>query len=407
MCDVEVIVFDQSGPWQSEVASMCWRAVQRLGSICAQTGPGEAMNSQDIEGALRAYDADERVYETFAADTEALIRQIMRSSSVKYHSITSRAKKRDSLAKKLANPEKEYLQLSDVTDLAAVRVTTYFAVDVDVVADMITEEFVIDMANSVDKRSNQDPERFGYRSLHFIASLKPERLALPEYRTYTGKKLEIQVRSILQHAWAEIEHDLGYKSAISVPRDLRRRFSRVASLLELADDEFEAIRSELKDYAASIAQDIAENPGSVPIDNLSLFEIVTSQKSQLHQLTTAVAVAIGGTIAEHEGISDMWRGVAILDFLAIENIRQLEDTCKKYHDLVVAFANKWVPKSDQGNLRLHVTAGILYLGYVLLGERNDTDLSMQFASVAQISEDGLMARRVQSVYAQALAAMSK
>jgi hypothetical protein len=62
---------------------------------------------------------------------------------------------------------------------------------------------------------------------------------LVEYSTHTGVQFEVQIRSTLQHAWAEIEHDRGYKSEVEVARAVRRRFSRLAGLLELADYEFD------------------------------------------------------------------------------------------------------------------------------------------------------------------------
>jgi ppGpp synthetase/RelA/SpoT-type nucleotidyltranferase len=115
---------------------------------------------------------------------------------------------------------------------------------------MVEREFVVDRTNSVDKRTLLDPDRFGYQSLHYVAALSVARTGLAEYGRFTGLRVEIQIRSTLQHAWAEIEHDLGYKSAAGVPRDIRRRFSRIAGLLELADEEFSVIRRDLDAYTS-------------------------------------------------------------------------------------------------------------------------------------------------------------
>jgi hypothetical protein len=65
---------------------------------------------------------------------------------------------------------------------------------------------------------------------------------LPEYAPFAQTVTEIQVRTILQHAWAEIEHDIQYKSASVIPTELRRRFMALAGMLEIADREFQSIQ---------------------------------------------------------------------------------------------------------------------------------------------------------------------
>ena len=57
-------------------------------------------------------------------------------------------------------------------------------------------------------------------------------------------RCEIQVSTILQDAWAEIEHDIVYKSPEDIPFRLRRRFACLAGLLEIADREFESLRQD-------------------------------------------------------------------------------------------------------------------------------------------------------------------
>ena len=87
-------------------------------------------------------------------------------------------------------------------------------------------------------------ERFGYQSEHFLVKLDNKRTSLPEYEPHSGLVAEIQVRTILQHAWAEIEHDIQYKSTVTIPNTIRRRFMALAGLLEIADREFQAIQDE-------------------------------------------------------------------------------------------------------------------------------------------------------------------
>ncbi|MCY1691163.1 hypothetical protein OVA29_11120 [Exiguobacterium sp. SL14] len=87
---------------------------------------------------------------------------------------------------------------------------------------IIENEFAIDRDQSVDKSTLLDTTEFGYLSVHFVASLSEQRLALSEYGRFKDYTAEIQIRSILQHAWAEIEHDLGYKNPNSVPAEVKR-----------------------------------------------------------------------------------------------------------------------------------------------------------------------------------------
>ncbi|MBS1831788.1 MAG: hypothetical protein JST65_03700, partial [Acidobacteria bacterium] len=115
--------------------------------------------------------------------------------------------------------------------------------DVPRVASLIRDSFAVDWANSENKSDRLRTEEFGYLSDHYVISFSESHVAIPTFKEFQGLKAEVQLRSILQHAWAEIEHDdLGYKNTHSVPRDVRRGLARVAALLEVADREFASIR---------------------------------------------------------------------------------------------------------------------------------------------------------------------
>jgi ppGpp synthetase/RelA/SpoT-type nucleotidyltranferase len=192
----------------------------------------------------RSYDAATSRMEDFRLVLERLIQILLEEKGIPVQVVTSRVKPRASAQRKLQRPDRNG-NISSLTDLLGVRVITYFRDGVDSAARVIEREFLVDSARSVDKRAALDPDRFGYLSLHYILQLDQKRSQLAEYRTYADILFELQIRSILQHAWAEIEHDLGYKSEAEIPRTVKRRFSRLAGLLELADDEFLGIREEL------------------------------------------------------------------------------------------------------------------------------------------------------------------
>ena len=168
------------------------------------------------------------------------------------HSISSRVKGESSVLRKMLHSQQKYSTLSDIHDISGSRIITYFEDEVKDTAKVIEEEFEIDKSRSVDKGALLDPEQFGYISLHYVCKWKKSRLDLSENHRFQGLLVEIQIRSILQHTWAEIEHDLGYRSEAALPKEVRRRFSRLAGLLELADAEFSRLRDEVNTYEQQV-----------------------------------------------------------------------------------------------------------------------------------------------------------
>ena len=225
---------------------------------------------KDIDVILRDYERDLHTYQEFTAGLEDLIVRLLRTNRISPHSVTSRAKAHDSLKRKLKRRGRGHISLEEITDLVGIRVITYFADQAEEVARVIEDNFDVDKTRSGDKRLLLDPDRFGYLSLHYVVRLDPDRRSLSEWRKFSEFPAEIQIRTILQHAWAEIEHDLGYKTKFAVPVSIRRGFARLAGLLELADDEFRRLRDFLGDYSAKLPELIRATPDDVFVDQESI-----------------------------------------------------------------------------------------------------------------------------------------
>ena len=182
---------------------------------------------------------------SFYQDLSFVVKRILEESlnrrSIKVQSVEARAKDPSSFGKKAAEPSEtdptkpKFLHpLDEITDLAAARVIAYFPSTVNDIDRMLSEEFQI--VERSDKGAQLiENESFGYQSIHYLVKLSSGRVVLPEYERFANSIVEIQVRTILQHAWAEIEHDIRYKSALVIPAEIHRRFMSLAGMLEIAD----------------------------------------------------------------------------------------------------------------------------------------------------------------------------
>ena len=172
-----------------------------------------------------------------------LLQKALREQIIQLNAFEHRMKSEESLTGKLEKKGYKYQTIYDITDLVGIRVVTYYTDDVDKVAAIAKQIFDVDWKNSVDKRKHQ-LNSFGYLSLHYICYLKEGPLRTIPF--------EIQMRTALQHVWSAIEHDIGYKGAVKLPPEFVRQFSRLAGMLEMADDEFSRLRTTMTEYRRQV-----------------------------------------------------------------------------------------------------------------------------------------------------------
>lgn len=255
-------------------------------------------------------------YQEIATKLEPRLRELLQDADLNLHSLNGRIKTRASLEKKLARPDRDYASLGEVTDLLAFRIVTYSEDTIPRVAHLIESAFDVDYSNSVNRLQSDDSRKFGYRSLHYVCAIPPEWRALLPAHIETPR-FELQIRTILQHAWAEIEHDLGYKSDAELPGDLRRRFSQIASLLEIADREFVAIRDSLKDYETRLRQTDFQN--QVELDLLSLNSVL--ERAEIREIDREVAAYLDLPLVEETFYPEyLLRVVRAADLARVEEL---------------------------------------------------------------------------------------
>jgi putative GTP pyrophosphokinase len=234
--------------------------------------PSHAREAQDepVRHAVRIYAALQPELHQVTEQYVAIITTLLDDAGINYLSIAGRTKSVASFAVKAVRTfdgEPLYADpLTQITDVVGVRVITYLQSDVIAVAELFADQLTIIDDRDLGEETAREG-RFGYASRHLLVSSAAVR----------DRLASVQVRTVLQHAWAEFEHDIRYKGTVpaELAPDLERRFSLAAGLLELADREFSEIRNQLQ---ASLS---AQRPDFDPADpRISPQELATFLASQ-------------------------------------------------------------------------------------------------------------------------------
>ena len=207
-------------------------------------------NTRPEMDAAKWYSARFEIYSAFTRLLQVTVQRLMRAAGIQYLSVASRPKSVPSFVEKMTR--KEYTSTDEVTDLAGIRVITFIESDAAAAAELLRRSFIPHPEKSLDKSEELGDSQVGYRSIHLICELGTDRVNLTEYKPFKGLLFEVQIRTVLQHAWAEIDHDRGYKFSGVLPRNLRRRLNLLAGQLELADMEFSRLALDVDAYSAEL-----------------------------------------------------------------------------------------------------------------------------------------------------------
>ena len=207
------------------------------------------------------------VYEKMKTVILRLLQSCLEENHILVSGLEARVKTEQSLAGKLELKGFKYRSLDDITDVVGARIIAFYSDEVDIISALAEKLFEIDWDNSVDKRKMLEIDRFGYLSLHYVCRIPETLYKDPEAPQINKIRFELQMRSTLQHVWANMYHDIGYKSDVEIPIEYQRNMTRLAGMLELADEQFSHIRKEINGYRRTVQSMVANgNFNEVPLN---------------------------------------------------------------------------------------------------------------------------------------------
>lgn len=252
-----------------------------------------------------------------------LIKSLVINQNIKFQIVEYRTKELSSLENKVSR--KKIKSLEKVTDITGIRIILYYQDDIDKVAELVKNNFKIDEENSVDKAEILESNEFGYLSVHYIFQLNEKRKDLPEWKNFSDLKAELQIRTVLQHSWAAISHELNYKRKIEIPKTLSRKLYRLAGLFELADEQFLTIRNEHIELQEEIEEMSSSNKLNIAEINSLTIKEALSKENNVFQEITKLAVSKGFLQSANSSENLIPTIIYISKLLGLKTIGDLED----------------------------------------------------------------------------------
>ena len=193
---------------------------------------------QNLDDVIRDFSEKRPDYQQLCSEVAYILDKRLKDAGIPISAISQRAKDLESFLKKI-NLKGYKDPIRDNEDFAGVRIVHLFKDDYDRIRKIITRDFsVIREINKIDPKH---PKEFGYGANHFIVRLRGN-LRGPRYDHLKSLKCEIQVRTVVQDAWAIVEYHLNYKGKRIATPEGQRILSSLSALFELSDRQFQELR---------------------------------------------------------------------------------------------------------------------------------------------------------------------
>ncbi len=270
----------------------------------------------DIQSLENEYNQLKTLCDSFSIEVTRQIQKLLDDNEIKLAvPIQFRTKSWNSICDKCEQGrftiKKTVLELQD---LIGIRLILLFKRDITRVSELIENHFsVIKKYNTEDRL---EENQFGYLSIHEIVQLPDEWLKIPTLAPFSNLKCEIQIRTLVQHAWSEASHIFQYKNEADIPKPLKRTIGRLSALLETVDLEFERVLNERDEYKQDITTSTRKNEETLNVD-------------LLYNILNTYFPNIGDNSKDLSGYSNLMKD---LNSLGYNTDNELKSLIEKYRD---------------------------------------------------------------------------
>lgn len=267
-----------------------------------------------------------------------ILTNLLDNNDLQYLSLSGRTKNKQSILEKISRKGYKKPE-TQMTDISGIRVIVFLESDIKKVCEIIETSFNVDRENSLNQDERLSTNQIGYRSVHYVCDLGVDRIKLPEFIDFSSSKFEIQVRTVLQHAWAELAHDRNYKFSGKLPPEIERNLYLYAGMLEITDKGFNDLSILIENHVQEVHDKNTEGDLDYTLDTLSLRQFVESwaSKNKLEVTDTLFKSDLSELILELEqfGITNAKDLNAIIpkDYAAI---------VKDYNRTVFGYVRDWM-----------------------------------------------------------------
>lgn len=210
---------------------------------------------------IKKYEEDKPIYEAWG---NFVLNEIeTKILNIKYKIPPKvRIKDSNSLVAKAFYRGKDYKDpYTEITDKVGMRFVVLLTSEIKKIDDFIitNKNWEYSKDRDFEKERAEEPLSFDYQSMHYVVisknDSKYDNISIPK-----GIKSEIQIRTLLQHAFSELSHDRVYKPKFDPSAKVKRIIAKSMALLEATDEYFEEVDKQMKDITVfKILDHLTEN----------------------------------------------------------------------------------------------------------------------------------------------------